>query len=52
MSPTYTHKFDTPVFRGDVSIKTGLFIDGQFVEGSNKTTIEYVAIGFSSESLP
>lgn len=40
MSPTYVHKFDTNIFKGDVSINTGLFIDGQFVDAVEKNTTE------------
>ncbi|KAM6494578.1 aldehyde dehydrogenase [Amanita muscaria] len=32
MPSTYTHHFDTPVFKGDVTINTGLFINGQWVD--------------------
>jgi len=44
MPSIFTHEFDTPVYKGKVSINTGLFINGQFVDGSDKTTIEYVLL--------
>lgn len=44
MSPTtFAHEFDTECFKGKVDFPTGVFIDGQFSAGSEKTTIEYVA---------
>ncbi|KAL4063401.1 aldehyde dehydrogenase domain-containing protein [Scleroderma yunnanense] len=42
MPTVFTYKFDTPVYKGDVSFETGLFINGQFVDGSNNTTIDVV----------
>lgn len=39
---TYTHQFDTPAYKGTVTVNTGLFIDGKFVEPLAKETIEYV----------
>ena len=44
MPGTFTHVFDTPVFKGEVSLSTGLFIDGKFVDGSDNTTIEYAPL--------
>ncbi|EKM77497.1 hypothetical protein AGABI1DRAFT_115102 [Agaricus bisporus var. burnettii JB137-S8] len=32
MPQTYTHTFDTPVYKGSVTFNTGLFIDGQWVD--------------------
>lgn len=40
MPATFTHKFDTPVFKGTVSIPTGIFINGEFVDGSDGGHIE------------
>ena len=40
MPSTYTHKFDTPVFKGDVEIPTGIYIDGQWRDGSDGGLIE------------
>ncbi|KAI6135236.1 aldehyde dehydrogenase [Pisolithus thermaeus] len=40
MPTVFTHEFNTPVYKGKVSFDTGLFIDGQFVDGSNGTTID------------
>ncbi|KAI0791842.1 aldehyde dehydrogenase [Abortiporus biennis] len=42
MPETFTYKFDTPVYKGETSFSTGLFINGQFVDGSNKTTIDVI----------
>ncbi|KAI0364897.1 aldehyde dehydrogenase [Pilatotrama ljubarskyi] len=42
MPETYVHKFDTPVFKGEVSVPLGLYIDGKFVDGSNGTTIDVI----------
>jgi len=39
---TFTHDFDTPVFKKKVNFKTGIFIDNDFSDGANNTTIEYV----------
>jgi hypothetical protein len=41
MPSTFTHQFDAPTFKGKVSFNTGIFINGQFVDGSDNTTIEY-----------
>ena len=40
MPSTFTHEFDTPVYKGKVSFNTGIFINGQFVDGSDDKTIE------------
>ncbi|KAF9043170.1 aldehyde dehydrogenase [Panaeolus papilionaceus] len=40
MSSTYTHTFDTPTFKGKVSINTGLFINGQWVDPIEQSTID------------
>ncbi|KIM54978.1 hypothetical protein SCLCIDRAFT_135639 [Scleroderma citrinum Foug A] len=42
MPSIFTHELDTPVYKGTVSVNTGLFINGQFVDGSNNTTIDVV----------
>lgn len=42
MPETFTYDFETPVYKGKTSFSTGLFIDGKWVDGHNKTTIEYV----------
>ncbi|EIM81827.1 aldehyde dehydrogenase [Stereum hirsutum FP-91666 SS1] len=38
----FTYKFDTPVFKGKVDFPTGVFIDGNFIAGSNNTTIDVI----------
>lgn len=40
MTSIYTHNFDTSVFKGEVTVNTGLFIGGQFVHSVEQTTIE------------
>ena len=42
MPTVFTREFNTPVYKGKVSFNTGLFIDGKFVDGSDKTTIKCV----------
>ena len=42
MPETFTYAFETPVYKGKTTFSTGLFIDGKWVDGHNKTTIEYV----------
>jgi len=42
MPGTYTHKFDTPVYKGEVTIHTGLFIGGQWVDPVEGGTIDVV----------
>lgn len=44
MPSTFSFEWDTPAYKGKTSFNTGIFINGQFVEGSNKTTIEYVPL--------
>ncbi|PPQ64575.1 hypothetical protein CVT26_001973 [Gymnopilus dilepis] len=39
---TYTHKFDTEAYKGDVTIHTGLFIGGKWVEPVEGGTIDVV----------
>ncbi|GJE88285.1 putative aldehyde dehydrogenase [Phanerochaete sordida] len=39
---TYTHHFDTPVFKKDVTVHTGLFIDNEFVDATDQTPIEVI----------
>ena len=42
MSNAFTHTFATDAFKGKVSVNTGLFINGKFVDASDGETIEYV----------
>ncbi|PFH45469.1 hypothetical protein AMATHDRAFT_9185 [Amanita thiersii Skay4041] len=42
MPATYTHNFDTSVFKGKVTINTGLFIDGKWVDPIEPATIDVV----------
>jgi aldehyde dehydrogenase (NAD+) len=43
MTKTYSHTFDSHVFKGTVEIPTGIFINGQWKDGSEGKTIECVA---------
>ena len=40
MPQTFQHTFDTPVYKGKTSFSTGLYINGEWVDGSKGTTIE------------
>ncbi|KAI6095802.1 hypothetical protein F5141DRAFT_628181 [Pisolithus sp. B1] len=51
MPTVFTHEFNTPVYKGKVSFDTGLFIDGQFVDGSDGTTIDIVNPGTSRPDI-
>ncbi|KAI6146136.1 aldehyde dehydrogenase [Pisolithus tinctorius] len=42
MPTIFNHVFNTPVYKGEVSFSTGLFINGEFVDGSDGTTIDVV----------
>jgi aldehyde dehydrogenase (NAD+) len=42
MSTTFTHEFSTPAFKGRTSFNTGLFINGKFVDGVDKTYIDVI----------
>ncbi|TCD60300.1 aldehyde dehydrogenase (NAD(P)(+)) ald5 [Steccherinum ochraceum] len=42
MPDTFTHTFDTPLFKGKTSFSTGLYIDGKWVDGVKGTTIDVV----------
>jgi len=40
MPETFTHNFQSEAYTGKTSFSTGLFIDGKFVDGSDKTYID------------
>ncbi|KAG8220341.1 aldehyde dehydrogenase domain-containing protein [Butyriboletus roseoflavus] len=42
MPSVFTHEFNTPAFKGKVSFGTGIFINGQFIDGSDRTTIDVI----------
>lgn len=42
MPQTFTYQFDTALYKGSVSVNTGLYINGQWVDPVEKGTIEYV----------
>jgi aldehyde dehydrogenase (NAD+) len=42
MPSTFAHEFKTPTFQTKVAFSTGLFINGQFVDGSDNTTIDVI----------
>jgi aldehyde dehydrogenase (NAD+) len=43
MPGLFTYKFESVGYTGTSSFSTGLFINGKFVDGVEKSTIEYVA---------
>jgi aldehyde dehydrogenase (NAD+) len=44
MPETFSTQWNTPVYKGATSFSTGLFINGEFVDGVKKTTIEYALL--------
>jgi hypothetical protein len=40
MSTTFTHKFKSEAFNGNVHFPTGVFIGGKFSAGAKGTSIE------------
>ncbi|GAW05146.1 Aldehyde dehydrogenase [Lentinula edodes] len=40
MPAIFSHRFDTPLYSGNVYVQTGLFINGAFVDASSRTTID------------
>jgi aldehyde dehydrogenase (NAD+) len=42
MPEVFTHEFNSRVFKGKVTVPTGLFINGEFVDGSEKGTIDVI----------
>ncbi|PCH33014.1 aldehyde dehydrogenase [Wolfiporia cocos MD-104 SS10] len=42
MPSTFTHQFNTPVFKGDVEFSTGLYIDGKYHDGLTRRTIDVI----------
>ncbi|KAJ3873540.1 aldehyde dehydrogenase, partial [Lentinula edodes] len=40
MPAIFSHRFDTPLYTGNVYVQTGLFINGAFVDASSRTTID------------
>ncbi|KIJ63961.1 hypothetical protein HYDPIDRAFT_28857 [Hydnomerulius pinastri MD-312] len=42
MPAVFSHQFDAPTFKGKVSFSTGIFINGQFTDGSDGTTIDVI----------
>jgi aldehyde dehydrogenase (NAD+) len=42
MVNTWDYEFDTPLYKGKVSVKTGLFINNEWVDASGNDTIECV----------
>ncbi|ETW78463.1 hypothetical protein HETIRDRAFT_454399 [Heterobasidion irregulare TC 32-1] len=39
---TFTHNFDTPVYKAKISFPTGVFIDGKFSQGSTGKTLDVI----------
>jgi len=44
MPAVFSPQFDNDFFKGQVTINTGLFIGGKWVEGSAGTFIEYASL--------
>ncbi|KAH9855742.1 aldehyde dehydrogenase [Lenzites betulinus] len=42
MPENFVKDFDTPVFKGKVTVPLGLYINGKFVDGANNTTIDVI----------
>lgn len=40
MPAVFTQQLDTPSYQGTVTVNTGLFINGEFVDPVDKQTIE------------
>ena len=43
MPTTFSKQIDSPVYKGEISLNTGLFINGEFVDSIEKGTTEYVS---------
>ena len=41
MPSVFKQHFESALFTGDVSVNTGLFINGEFADSMNDQTIEY-----------
>ena len=44
MPAIFSHEWNTEVYKGKTSFNTGLFINGQYVDGRKGTTIERVVL--------
>lgn len=44
MPEIFSREWDTDVYKGKTSFSTGLFINGQFVDGRKGTTIEWAVL--------
>ncbi|KAH9949945.1 aldehyde dehydrogenase domain-containing protein [Amylocystis lapponica] len=42
MPSTFTHQFDTPAYKGTITVPLGLYINGEFVDPVEKGTIDVV----------
>ncbi|KAL0572816.1 hypothetical protein V5O48_009144 [Marasmius crinis-equi] len=42
MPTSFSYEFDTPVYKGKTSFPTGLFINGEFVDGADGSTIDVI----------
>ncbi|KAJ7478692.1 aldehyde dehydrogenase [Mycena galericulata] len=42
MPPSFTHEWKTEAYTGKTNFQTGVFIDGEFRDGANKTTIDVI----------
>ena len=46
MPSVFTYEFDASTYKGKTQFNTGLFINGQFIDGSDNTYIECVPSQF------
>jgi hypothetical protein len=44
MPQIFSREWDTDVYKGKTSFNTGLFINGQYVDGRKGTTIEWAVL--------
>ncbi|TFK19025.1 NAD-dependent aldehyde dehydrogenase [Coprinopsis marcescibilis] len=42
MPASFSYQWDTPAYKGKTEFNTGLFTNNEFVDGSNKTTIDVI----------
>lgn len=51
MPRVFTHAFKTDAFKGDVTVNTDLYINGQFVAPVDGETLEYVRLSLLGVGL-
>ena len=50
MTEVFTHTVQSDTFTGTLSVPTGLFIDGEFVDSATRAAIECVFMHYSCSS--